>query len=77
MKIVLQPVIRAHPATAGMMASRPVTWATASTRPLKIEPMMDSWWNASPGFSFPLAASCPMRAEVPVPQGLRSMALSP
>lgn len=36
-----------------------------------------SWMNASPTFRRPFAIHCAMRAEVPVPQGARSMALSP
>ena len=39
--------------------------------------MMLSWMNSSPTLSLPLAASCAIRAEVPVPHGLRSIALSP
>ena len=39
--------------------------------------MMLSCTKLSPTFSLPLAASCAMRAEVPVPQGERSIALSP
>jgi hypothetical protein len=31
--------------------------------------MMDSCTNSSPTLSFPLAASCAIRAEVPVPPG--------
>ena len=56
MKIVLIPVCRAHPAMEGTIASRPATVAAASTRPLKIDPMMLSWWNSSPTASFPFAA---------------------
>jgi hypothetical protein len=39
--------------------------------------MMLSWTKRSPVRRRPLAWSWAMRAEVPVPQGLRSMALSP
>ena len=67
----------AQPAMEGMIASRLATVVAASTRPLNRDPMMDSCTNLSPTLSFPLAASCAMRAEVPVPQGERSIALSP
>jgi len=30
--------------------------------------------NSSPNFNFPFAYNCAMRADVPVPQGERSMA---
>jgi hypothetical protein len=77
MKIVLMPVWRAQPATEGAIAGLPATVVAASTRPRNSEPMSDSWTNASPTARRPLAASCANRAEVPVPQGERSIALSP
>jgi hypothetical protein len=49
----------------------------ASTRPSNSEPMMLSCTKSSPILSRPLPASCAMRAEVPVPHGERSIALSP
>ena len=69
--------LRAQPAIEGMMPSWSPTLAAASTRPLNIEPMIDSWMKSSPTLSLPLADHCAMRAEVPVPQGERSIALSP
>ncbi len=59
------------------MASTPPTRAVASTRPWNSEPTMLSCMKLPPGRSRPNAAHCAMRAEVPVPQGERSMALSP
>ena len=41
------------------------------------EPMMLSCTKSSPGLSRPFAAHWARRAEVPVPQGDRSMAFSP
>lgn len=41
-KIVLNPVIRAQPAIDGTMALLSPTLTSRSTRPLKIEPMIDS-----------------------------------
>ena len=48
-----------------------------STRPSNKVPMMLSCTKSSPTFRRPLATRCAMRAEVPVPHGLRSIALSP
>ena len=47
MKIVLMPVCRAQPAIEGTMPSTLPTRTDFSTRPLKIEPMIDSWMKAS------------------------------
>src|SRR5918993_1372485 len=77
MKIVLKPVTRAQPSMEGMIASRSPTLARPSMRPTKVDPMMLSCTNSSPSLNRPRAARCAMRAEVPVPQGERSMALSP
>ena len=53
------------------------TLALASTRPWNRLPMIDSWTNSSPTLSSPRAAFCAIRADVPVPQGERSIAFSP
>ena len=76
-KIVLSPVRRAQPATLGTIAACSPTAAALSTRPSNRLPMMLSCTNSSPIASRPRAASCAMRAEVPVPHGLRSIAFSP
>ena len=77
LKIVLKPVCLAQPPMEGTMAGLLPTLVSFSTRPWNNEPMIDSCTKASPSFSLPLAWSCAMRAEVPVPQGERSIALSP
>ena len=41
-------------------------------RPVKREPMIDSWIIESPTCMAPRACSTAMRAQVPVPHGLRS-----
>jgi hypothetical protein len=60
-----------------MTAACVPTRAAASIRPSNRLPMMLSCTNASPTSSLPRAASWAIRAEVPVPQGLRSIALAP
>ncbi len=77
MTMVLNPVTRAQPSIEGMMASWLPTLVRPSMRPTNVEPMMLSCTKSSPSFSAPRATRCAMRAEVPVPQGERSIALSP
>ena len=77
MKMVFRPVILAQPAIEGTIAGRLPTDVICSTRPRNNEPMMLSWMNSSPSLRRPVAAQCAIRAEVPVPQGDRSIAFSP
>ena len=66
------PVIQARPLMAGMIAGFPPIEVVATIRPWNREPMMDSWIIDSPAAIWPRAFSTAMRAQVPVPVGLRS-----
>ena len=74
---MLWPVIQAWPAIDGTIAAYSPTFAAASTRPKNKLPMIDSWMKSSPTYNTPRAADWAMRADVPVPQGERSIAFSP
>ena len=76
MKIVLYPVMRAQPSIDGMIASRSPTFGALHAA-RNIVPMMLSCTKSSPTLSRP--ERCPLRhaGGGAVPQGERSMALSP
>ena len=60
-------------AIVGTIPIRPPTVTSRTMPASNREPMIDSWTNPCPAASCPRACSTARRAEVPVPQGLRSM----
>src|ERR1035437_9919345 len=68
-----KPVIHACPESAGTTAAYGPTRVSSSRRPVNVVPRMPSWTKSSYSPSCPLACSAAILAQVPVPQGERSI----
>jgi hypothetical protein len=77
MDIVLNPYILAQPSIEGIIACLSPIVVVDSTLPVNTEPIMLSCKKGTPCFNLPFACQWASLAEVPVPQGDLSIALSP
>src|ERR1039458_9501024 len=68
-----KPVIHACPESDGTTAAYGPTRVSSRRRPVNVVPRMPSWTKSSYSPSCPLACSAAILAQVPVPQGERSM----